>query len=142
MQREIKFRGKRLDNGEWVYGSLLISGPQEKSLEPLHYFVCPLDNGYYRVIPETVGQYTGLKDKNGTEIYEGDIVNCEKRGAAFYRSVVVYNSIMGRHDVNAMDCMFPMTLDCCEDDISINGNDYDVIGNIYENLELLKEVSE
>lgn len=147
MQREIKFRGKRVDNGEWVHGNYFIDErdiedgfiwreiPQIQQRYGDHY-------QYFDVIPETIGQYTGLKDKNGKEIYEGDIVNCEKRGAAFYRSVVVYNSIMGRHDVNAMDCMFPMTLDCCEDDISIDGNDYEVIGNIYENPELLKEVSE
>ena len=161
MQREIKFRGfHKCENGntiiiingepvrgKWVYGYYFISErdiedgfiwrdiPQIQQRYGDHY-------QYFDVIPETIGQYTGLKDKNGKEIYEGDIVNCEKRGAAFYRSVVVYNSIMGRHDVNAMDCMFPMTLDCCEDDISIDGNDYEVIGNIYENPELLKDVSE
>jgi uncharacterized phage protein (TIGR01671 family) len=151
MQREIKFRGKRVDTKEWVYGYAVPNEDKTEwyiveSVEPDASYgaeeTTMFSPMWYQVIPETVGQYTGLKDKNSQKIYEGDIVNCEKRGAAFYRSVVVYNSIMGRHDVNAMGCMFPMTLDCYEDDISIDGNDYEVIGNIYENPELLKDVSE
>ena len=77
--REYKFRGKRLDNGEWVYGYYFISErdiedgfvwrdiPQIQQRYGDHY-------QYFDVIPETIGQYTGLKDKNGTEIYEDDLV--------------------------------------------------------------------
>jgi len=77
--REIKFRGKRSDNGEWVYGYYFISErdiedgfvwrdiPQIQQRYGDHY-------QYFDVIPETIGQYTGLKDKNGTEIYEDDLV--------------------------------------------------------------------
>lgn len=87
--RDIEFRGKRTDNGEWVYGYVCRYGWTGKENT---YILPNYASALYsiEVDPETVGQYTGLKDKNGTKIFEGDIVKCAdaNNGGAF--TAIVY----------------------------------------------------
>ena len=120
MKREIKFRGKRVDNGEWVYGMpltyrdghvaiydglLMLYGSEATTLSR------------HKVDPATVGQFTGLLDRAGVEIYEGDklgrmngyyTVFFDKENASFTRS----NSTGGR--------------------LTLTGDTYKVIGNIHD----------
>lgn len=74
MKRIIKFRGKRVGSGEWVYG-FYVYRPDGKHLIYWQPFEESSNNTYHEVIPETVGQFTGLKDKNEVDVYDGDVTN-------------------------------------------------------------------
>lgn len=145
--REILFKAKRIDNGEWVEGFYFEFKGKTYITEMRQTFmttyyteesVVDFNMRAYEVEAETICQYTGLTDKKGKKLWENDIVNChEKRGAAFFRCVVLWNDVKARFDVKTTDCYFPMTLDGIEGDSAINGLDYETIGNIFDNTELL-----
>ena len=119
-KREILFRGKRVDNGEWVFGDLLHNCDcvkiRENETEINHVARS------FPVLPKTIGQYTGLTDKNGTRIFEGDIISCDY----FIGTVSFCNGCWCASEVGKIP----------EDLYELIN--LEVIGNIHDNPELLK----
>ena len=141
--REIKFRGKLLDNGEWIYGSLLVSHFKDDKKE--RYFITQFSGNYtfeHKVDPATVGQYTGLKDKSGREIWEGDIF--KEDGSGIVRSVFRVpgglafedNPVSFGYDHRAP--VYPYSSIAEMQSVSWLSQCCEVIGNIHDNPELLK----
>lgn len=119
MEREVIFRGKRLGNGQWLYGDLMHDNHQGC-------YVYPNDcTGLYtenKVDPDTVGEFTNMKDKHGNKVFEGDIVE-------YGRSLYVCEFVEGGFTFR----------DISDDRLTLNAIliEADVIGNVYDNSELL-----
>ena len=147
--REILFRGKRKDNGEWICGDLL---------QDVESGICAIvsyvnlggnihdlsESCIFAVIPETVGQYTGLTDKNGVKIFEGDIV----KGIAY--SVTKTGVIVWIDEISGFGVRYAQNLVAWENSsilrcAAIGKTDEfaaEVIGNIYDNPELLNAAAQ
>lgn len=131
--REIKFRGKHVNtfkynkhlDGTWVYGYLIDK----------NYINSPELEGEFFIDENTVGQFTGLHDKNGKEIYEGDIVEYKDFSNGMYlfkeqpkaRGVIKIDNLLNGIYLKGMG--------------TFEGNKAEIIGNIHDNPDLLKEVS-
>lgn len=132
---KILFKGKRKDNGEWIEGFYVCLG------NDLHYILtgkldltkhCVMFEKH-AVIPETVGQYTGLTDKNGKKIFEGDVVNFKTTAYFFKNCRINYESQFARFcAIDNKGYEYPM-------DKTFNN---EIIGNVFDNPELLRSDTE
>ena len=146
--REILFRGKYVDAGEWVEGCLLHDSEQNESYIAEHFEYNTVS--IREVIPETVGQYTGLTDKNGKKIFEGDIIkfcryacdwmdkeeyDIEISVVEFENGCFVLDKTYSSDGYNELSCVYGEIshIDGTYEDCAI----FEVIGNIHDNGELL-----
>lgn len=125
MNREIKFRGKRIEGNEWFYGLLYKSNED--------YYI-QVEGGlnspdYYMVRTETVGQFTGLLDKNGKEIFEGDLTQSN----SMIRKIEWFNNGYWSVSLNGSS-KFPITFFGSARQLEIE----EIIGNVIDNPELIK----
>lgn len=123
--REILFRGKDRFDGEWYVGSLT----HDRKYGNCFIEVCVHQGITKEVIPETVGQYTGLKDKNGTRVFEGDII--EYNGTK--HKVVFENRLQTAYFGIVMSAMETWGFDN-----SVPANMMEVIGNVHDNPDFLE----
>ncbi len=129
--REIEFRGKKENDEKWLYGDLSYGGPENnhKKFASINIWEDGLKVGYV-VKQETIGQYTGLKDKNGKMIYEGDIIKFIYENKEKIRAIVFEKGeFLAKDDTTAFGPTFRHIRLC---------SNIEVIGNIYDNPESLK----
>ena len=135
MSREIKFRGKSIMNntcGDWLYSSGIKYG------DDVELMYCDEDTSeeWNYIDKETVGQYTGLHDKNGKEIYEGDIIHINDEFLNEFNYLIEWNEEYLRYYLYSVDKEKLNKLGGILE-AHLNSLEVEVIGNIYDNPELL-----
>ena len=136
MNREILFKAKRIDNGEWVEGQYTyITNPLTEDGKPIKHLICNGTNIFNDLIdPDTLCQYTGLTDKNGRKIWENDIVKCLKRTEGYELYQVVWRNEFADFGVEPIKpkygAKYPIGL---SDGVTLCGHDYRAFGNIFDN---------
>lgn len=140
--REILFRGKTLDDGEWVYGGYFKDDYDNydfKEKGVCHFIPLGVGASFVKVDPKTVGQFTGILDKNGNKIFEGDIIDIHQtvNGCNLFEIVWDKTKWNARYAVNMVkprlyEYDFNELLD-----VDVYEKEIEVIGNINENKELL-----
>lgn len=145
MSREILFRGKRIDNGEWIEGYYFKANEKHMILN----FTVQKNELYhnmYEIEPNTVCQYTGLTGKNGKKIFEGDILRgfqypfCHDEEYNYYAEIIFANcSFMIYTHKNPSSCVRGISDGNTELMECWVSEDWEVIGNIYDDPELLED---
>ena len=134
--REILFKAKRIDNGEWVEGCYFVSGGEHFiHAEYIESFCMPVVVNA-KIIPETLCQFTGLCDKNGKKIWENDIFQYTDGTMLTQKDLIEYNethaSFVRLHNTEKLGLQYLWI-----DEATCNHGE--VIGNIFDNPELLQE---
>ena len=145
------FRGKRLDRGYWVQGFLMMPvnrGQEEYSIQnPVHDGIV---RGYCEIDPATLGQCTGLKDKNGRLIFEGDVLNRSKPDKVAGQYVVLWRggrweAVKTMIELKRVSSQFILTLpdnhSSFTHTLDVIDNEFlEIIGNVHDNPELLEVI--
>ena len=143
MNERYLYRGKRKDNGEWVTG-YLIKGNNTYIVTPesIYYMVVSISYiasvEFVEVLPETVGQCTGLTDKNGKLIFEGDIVKFKKFKNE-YIGTIAFNDISLAFEIWTNIVVGAYGEKATHKHMIYHCDEIEVIGNIHDNTELLEE---
>lgn len=160
--REIKFRGKSLNNGEWVHGDLIENQGRFFIYHAMTETTLQDKDGHIVIVADaidnnTVGQYTGLKDRNGKEIYEGDIIDinykydahtphgCIPDQDCICLGVVEYSQYTAAYELRVIKAEYPINVGSYKEEYCLNLYSFDLegyidlVGNIHDNPELLED---